>query len=306
MLGPSIWYISLSCVNRNTHIHTYIFVYIYIYITPAIIKSRFTRANTCIISSMSCCIVLIPLIDRLRPLKCTKHQHCPKPRLYTFHLGPIRIPGHSILICWMSSRKICWSCQLEYLHSSHLPATKISTNNKASNNIFTHRVPLSSKTIHFPSFQKHLVPGLLLVKLPVFRMPNQNLQNLPTFASSDPPFSGSWEDSPPREEGRWIWLAMGFSKAGWPSDPNLKKFMVRTFPCILRKQRNSIGGWWILSWVVSCNAIQIDTNSRWVSTNCRGSNRFQFMFLWHRQRSCIICSLNSMTWTHIMNQRLSY
>ena len=78
-----------------------------------------------IMLSMSCCIVLIPLIDCLRPLKCTKHQHCPKPRLYAFHLDPILIPGIlSWYVEWVQGN-ICWSCQFEYLHSCHLPATNI-------------------------------------------------------------------------------------------------------------------------------------------------------------------------------------
>lgn len=166
MLCPSIQYISLSCVNQTTDIHTYILIffvynimyiydtynimlYIYIYLLLSRPDSP-VQIPRYIMLSMSCCIVLIPLIDRLRPLKCTKHQHCPKPRLYAFHLDPILIPGHSILICWMSSRK----------HLLILPTWVLAimslTCNTNINNFFPHpsRYHLSSKNIHyFLSFQ---------------------------------------------------------------------------------------------------------------------------------------------------------
>ena len=282
-------------------------LYIYIYLLLSRPDSP-VQIPRYIMLSMSCFIVLIPLIDRLRPLKCTKHQHCPKPRLYAFHLDPILIPGHSILICWMSSRK----------HLLILPTWVLAimslTCNTNINNFFPHPSRYHYHQKH-PIFSTlHLVPGLLLVKLQVFQMPNQNLQNLPTFASSDPPFSGSLEDSPPREarDDSWFdspyWQTWIFSKwvvgqvtqiwnSSWSELSHVSSEKKTT------KQHRI--AWWILKrLVVSCNAMQIDTHNRWVSTNCRGS-RFQFMFLWHRQRSCMICSLNSMTPTR-MNQRSSY
>ena len=286
---------------------------IYIY-RSAIITSRFTRANSEVYYVKYVLLHSSNTFDRLSPPpQVYKAPALPKAAALCIPSWPDSSSGAFYLDMlnefketFVDPANLSTCIHVTYLQQTYRQISKLPT--KISHIAYHCHQKHPRKAI-FSTL--HLVPGLLLVKLQVFQMPNQNLQNLPTFASSDPPFSGSLEDSPPRVARGFVVDSPdgkhGFSKACWPSDPNLKKFMVRTFPCILRKKTKQHRiAWWILKrLVVSCNAMQIDTHNRWVSTNCRGSNRFQFMFLWHRQRSCMICSLNSMTPTR-MNQRSSY
>ena len=90
--------------------HTFICIYIiYIYICNYHVQ-MYLYKHMYLLRGISRYITYIfwgqyVLLRCLLPPKCAKHQHCPKPRLYPFHLDPISIPGYSILICCMISRK---------------------------------------------------------------------------------------------------------------------------------------------------------------------------------------------------------
>ena len=242
---------------------------------------------------MSCCIVLVLLIDRLRPRKRTKHQHCPKPRLYTFHLDPILIPGHSILICWMSSRKHLlilptWvlaptSFQVPRVIKKH-PLLPIFSKTAPRSRTFVGKAPSFSDAKSKSSES----PNICIFGSTIFWFFGRFTSQASARIVVDSPY-GKNMDFPKRVgQVTQIWNS-SWSELSHVSSENKKK----------TKQHRI--AWWILKRLfVSCKAMQIDTHNRWVSTNCRGANRFQFMFLWHRQRSCIICSLNSMTSTKVV------
>ena len=216
-----------------------------------------------IMLSMSCCIVLIPLIDRLRPLKCTKHQHCPKPRLYAFHLDPILIPGHSILICWMSSRK----------HLLILPTWVLAimslTCNTNINNFFPHpsRYHYHQKHPLLPIFSKKTAPRsrTFVGKAPSFsdaKSKSSESPNICIFGSTIFWFFGrftsqegkrldKWKISP---DGKHGFFPNGLL-AKWPKFEKVHGQNCPMYPQKKTTKQHRIA-WWILkNWVVSCNAM---------------------------------------------------